>query len=119
MTSPASHDPKVLFDALFVPTSPGQPYASPSGPGTRGTRINYLSLTNVTNISYPVTVWLVPSGGVAGAEDAVMWQVSIPPDGLPYRFLEGEMMDPGDMLNWDTTMVSAIAGRMTGWELED
>lgn len=117
MADPASHDPKVLVNGTLIPAAAATAYTAPSGGDDRGTRINQLVLTNTDADTHWVDIWVVETGQARADGRLVLDHFYVPSDGVPHIFLQGEILDKGDMIHWNCETASKIACRITGWEM--
>lgn len=119
MPDPTVHDPQSLFDPLEVPTALTLLYTSPSGAGTRGTRISSITVVNRTTTTTTFRLTHTESGGAASVTKAVAWDINIPGDGVPHEFLVGAILDPGDFLSHEAGVVNRLVIHGYGWEMTD
>jgi len=107
---------KPLIDALLVLAATTTQYTSPGG--GKGTILDKVSGTNTTGAAATITVYLVKSGGAAGAANTITSAQSISA-GQAYTFPElvGHLLGPGDFIATASGTNNAITLRASGREL--
>ncbi len=119
MPDPVSHDPQSLFTPLEVPAALTLLYTSPTGAGTRGTRVSSILVVNRTTTAVDFRLTHTESGGTADVTKSVAWDMNIPGDGVPHEFLVGAILDPGDFLSHEASVINRLVIHGYGWEMTD
>lgn len=120
MADPVSHDPQSLFNPLDAPAGAlTLLYTSPTGAGTRGTRVIGIHVCNHTAAAVTYRLTHTENGGAAAAAKALVWDVTIPADGVSRVLAEGIVMDAGDMLHHEAGVAASISVHGYGWEMTD
>lgn len=118
MADPVSHDPQSLFSPGDVPSVVGTVFTSPTGAGTRGTRIASIWICNHTAGVVTYTLHHVNSGGVALPANKIYDAFALPP-GETFKLLEGIILDPGDFLAHLASAGASISVHGFGWNQTD
>lgn len=119
MADPVSHDPQSLFNPVEVPAALATVYTSPSGAGTRGTRIAAITVVNRSGGDETLQLTHTESGGAAGVTKAIAWDMTIPGDGVPREFMVGYILNPGDFISHEASAVNTLVIHGYGWEMTD
>src|SRR3990167_3742945 len=119
MPDPVGHDPQSLFTPVDVPQGAGLVtiFTSPTGAGTRGTRLSGIHVCNHTGLAVTFRLTHTQSGGVAAANKALVWDISIPADGTEHVFAVGIILDPGDFLSHEAGTAAALSIHGFGWNM--
>lgn len=106
---------KVLIESKYAEAAETIQYTA--GAATR-TLIDKFTATNVTAVAAVITVRLVPSGGTAGASNAISYLQSIAP-GASYAFPEivGHTLATGDFISTLAVTASSLVIRASGREV--
>lgn len=104
---------KALIESKYAENSETTQYTASSVT----TEIDKFTATNVTGSNATLTVRIVPSGGTAGASNAIELTKTIVP-GYPWTFpsLIGHVLAPGDFISTLAGTATAIVIRAAGRE---
>ncbi len=104
---------KVFVESKYAENSEATQY----GADNCTAEIDKFTATNVTGLNATITVRIVPSGGSAGASNAITLTKTIAP-GYPWTFPElvGHVLAPGDFISTIAGTASAIVIRAAGRE---
>jgi len=103
---------KVFIPSRYAASVETTQYASPSG---LRSSIDKFTATNVSASAANITVRLVPSGSVAGVDNAITYQRTLVP-GETYTFPEliYAVLEPGDFISTLASAASALVIRSSG-----
>ena len=114
MATPTSFTPKQLWAPVQVPAADTLIYTAGTAAGAR---LQALVVVNTTTA--PVTL-RVTHGAMAAAQ-ALVWDFSVPADGLPYDLLEGSsqgiVLDSGDVLRAQAAAATSLTLHGYGVEM--
>ena len=119
MSDPVSHDPKSLYNPLEVPAALATFYTAPNGAGDRGVRLVSITIVNRTSTATTFQLTHTEDGGSASVTKAIVWDMDIPGDGVPHEFLVGAMLNPGDFLSHNASVVNRLVNHGYGWTMTD
>lgn len=106
---------KTLFNAQYAAASAATVYTVPSG---NRTIIDKLTATNITGGAITITIYLVPSGGSAGATNTIISAESIAAGATKdFTALQNQILSVGDFISAFASSSSSIVIRGSGREV--
>lgn len=106
---------KRLVEGSQLTTTAATYYSAPS---TTTTLLKKVTVTNTSGAAATVTLYLVPSGGTAGATNTVTSAKSIPAGGYYEAYeAEGHVLAPGDSLQALANTAAAVTLMVSGIEV--
>lgn len=108
-------NPKRLVEGTVLTASAVTQYTAP---GLTKTVIKKVTATNTTSSAQTVTLYLIPSGGTAGAANTNTIVQTIPANsGLELYLAENHVLEPGDFIQALASATASITLMASGIEV--